>query len=152
MRQLGEQGVAMGDFESLNKKARKEIGNVLDQAERVLIAYQADSAALVATDRRIHVAKYGLQCGLAAKCQVSSWSWAEVTEIEFHEADMAGGGMRSIIVHAPGVAPVTKFGLFGGGPGSVWESPNALFLKKGEVDGMLTTLRQFVADHQGVGT
>ncbi|HEY6789155.1 MAG TPA: hypothetical protein VI365_17770 [Trebonia sp.] len=141
----------MGDFERLNKKARQEMGKVLDPSERVLIAYQGDSAALVATDRRIHIAKYGFQCGLAGKCRVSSWGLAEITEIEFHVAAMADGGMRSIIVHAPGLAPLTKFGLFGSGPESVWESPNALFVKKGELDGVLTTLRGLVADHQAAG-
>jgi hypothetical protein len=151
MRWLAEQGgAAMGDFERLDKKARQALSNVLDPSERVLVAHQGDSAALVATDRNVHVVKYGLRCGLGGKCQVSSWGLAEVSEIEFHETDKSGGSMRSIIVHAPGVAPLTKFGLFGGGPDSVWESPNALFVKRGsQVDGILITLRQLIADHRG---
>ena len=134
-----------------NKKVRQEIANALDASERVFIVQQGMHAALVATDRRILICKWGVSSGLSPfGRKVNSWALADISDVQFYRDPVR---QQSIIIHAPGLAPVTKFGFFGNGPESVWEVPNALFVD-GKVDGegVASALRKLVTDHHGAST
>jgi hypothetical protein len=58
---------------------------------------------------------------------------------------------EAIVVQAAGAPPVTKFGRMDKGPGTVWQSPNAIFVKKSKKKAdqdVVGALRRLVADHQ----
>jgi hypothetical protein len=140
----------MADFESLHKKARKVLGEVLDPSERILIAQNGLDAALVATDRRIIVCKWGIASGLKPLAsQVNSWPLAEISDVQYTRVPYK---QDSIVVHVPGLTPITKFSFGNTGPDSVMEAPNGLLLKgKEDWEALAASLRQLVADHQSAG-
>ena len=116
----------MSGLDNLHKKAKKGIGDALEPGEEVLVAQEGEYGALVATKRRILVCKWGVTSGSAFGKQVSSWDLSNVSGIEHRK----GMTTESIVVQAAGAAPVSKFGRMDKGAGSVWEAPNAIFVKK----------------------
>jgi hypothetical protein len=142
----------MSDLEQLHKKAQKAITGVLEPDERVLVARVGEDSALVATNRRILICKWGLQTGAMFSTQLNSWDLRNIAGIETRK----GMTTASIVVQSAGTVPVTKFGRMDKGAGSVWEAPNALFIKtiktdKRTADDIAAELRRLVADAHGTG-
>jgi hypothetical protein len=140
----------MAGLDELDKKAKKAIGEALEPDEEVLVARNGEHGAIVATNRRILVCKWGLTTGSAFGKQVNTWDLSNVSGIEHRK----GMTTEAIVVQAAGAAPVTKFGRMDKGSGSVWHAANAIFVKKTKQDDqdVVGTLRRLVADHQGAGT
>lgn len=138
----------MSGLEALHKKAQQLVTKALEPGEEVLVAQEGEYAALVATSRRILICKWGLVSGAAFSKQVNTWDLSNVTGVE-HRTGMT---TESIVVQAAGTVPVTKFGRMDKGVGTVWQAPNALFVKKkGGAEETVSALRRLVADHQGAG-
>ena len=137
----------MAELSSLHKKAQKALAGALEPSESVLIAQPGESAALVATNRRILICKWGVTSGAMFGSQVNSWDLAHVTGIEYRK----GMTTKAIVVQTAGAQVVTKFGRMDKGPMSVWEASNALFVSDGAGEATVTALRQMVADHHRVG-
>jgi hypothetical protein len=143
----------MVGLDELQKKAQQAIGGALEPDEEVLVAQDGEHGAIVATNRRILVCKWGLTSGSAFGKQVNTWDLSNVSGIEHRK----GMTTESIVVQAAGAAPVTKFGRMDKGSGTVWQAPNAIFVKKKKKkeeddQDVVGTLRRLVADHQGAGT
>lgn len=133
------------DLGKLDKRAQKAIGGTLDSTETVLAAQPGEKAALVATNRRILICKWGVTSGSMFGSQVNSWDFAHVTGIEYRK----GMTTKAIVVQTAGAQVVTKFGRMDSGPMSVWEAPNALFTSGNAGEATVTALRQMIADfHQ----
>lgn len=130
-------------LESLGRKAQKALMSVLDPSEALLVVQPGENAALVATDRRILVCKWGITSGAIFGSQVNSWDFAHVTGIEYRK----GMTTKSIVVQTAGAQVVTQFGRMDKGPTSVWEAPNALFVSGNTGEGAVATLRQMISDH-----
>jgi hypothetical protein len=135
----------MTGLEGLHKKAQKGIGKALEPGEEVLVAESGQQSALVATNKRIYVCKWGITTGTGAffGSQVNSWDLLNVSGIEYRK----GVVTKAIVIRTPGTLAVTKFGPMDKGRDSVWEAPNALFVKE-EADETVGKLRQLVAKHQ----
>jgi hypothetical protein len=132
-------------LEDLHRKARKALAGTLTSDEQVLLAEPGESAALVATDRRVVVVKWGISSGALFGSQTNSWDYAHVTGIEFRKGMTTG----AVVVQTAGANVVSKFGRMDDGPNSVWEAPNALFLlDKAVAEATAATLRQLLADHR----
>lgn len=131
------------DLSSLDRKAQKGLTGVLEASEEVLVTQPGESAALVATDRRILVCKWGITSGAMFGSQVNSWDFAHVTGIEYRK----GLTTKAIVVQTAGAQVVTKFGRMDKGPTSVWEAPNALFVSGNAGEATVATLRQMISDH-----
>lgn len=138
----------MPDLTSLDKKAQKALSSALEASEQVLVTQPGEDAALVATNRRILLCKWGLTSGAMFGNQVNSWDLAHVTGIELRK----GMTTKAIVVQTAGAQVVTKFGRMDSGPTSVWEAPNAIFLSGGDGEATVATLRQLISDHHHVGT
>jgi hypothetical protein len=143
----------MAGLDELDKKARQIIAKALEPDEEVLVARDGEHGAIVATNRRILITKWGLTTGSAFGKQVNTWDLSNVSGIEHRK----GMTTEAIVVQAPGAAPVTNFGRMDDGPASVWRAPNAIFVnknkkKKNDDQDVVGTLRKLVADHQGAGT
>ena len=139
----------MTDMSSLHRKAQQAIGGAIDVSETVLIAQPGESAALVLTDRRVFIFKWGVQSGLMFGSQLNSWDLAQITGVEFRK----GMTTKSIVIQSAGAQPITKFGRLDSGSESVWEAPNALFISyRWQEERIVATLRRMVADHQRVGS
>lgn len=128
---------------NLDKKAQKALSNVLEASEGVLVVQPGEKAALVATDRRILICKWGVTSGAMFGCQVNSWDFAHVTGIEYRK----GLTTKAIVVQTAGAQVVTQFGRMDSGPTSVREAPNALFVSSTSGEATVATLRQLIADH-----
>jgi hypothetical protein len=138
----------MADIGSLDKKAQKTLAGTLEPSEEVLVTQPGEKSALVATNRRILVCKWGMTSGAAFGSQVNSWDLAHVTGIEYRK----GMTTKAIVVQTAGAQVVTKFGRMDNGPTSVWEAPNALFVSSKDAEAAVSTLRQMIADHHGTGS
>jgi hypothetical protein len=137
----------MAELTSRHKKAQKALAGALEPSETVLVAQPGENAALVATNRRILICKWGLTSGAMFGSQVNSWDLAHVTGIEYRK----GMTTKAIVVQTAGAQVVTKFGRMDKGPMSVWEASNALFVSDGTGEATATALRQMIADHHRVG-
>jgi hypothetical protein len=133
----------MPDLSNLAKKAQRAIAGALEPTETVLVSQPGESAALVATNRRILISKWGAATGHLFSAQLNSWDFAHVTGIEYRK----GMTTKAIVVQTAGAQVVTEFGRMGKGPASVWEAPNALFVAGDEGEGTVAFLRQIIADH-----
>jgi len=131
----------------IHRKAQKAIGAALEPNETVLIVCDGEYGAIVATNRRIFICKWGITTGAMFGSQLSSWDLRNVAGIESRK----GMTTSSVVIQTPGTVPVTKFGRMDNGAGSVWEAPNALFLKD-EQGRLVAKLRELVADAHQAGT
>lgn len=135
----------MATLDGLSKKAQSAVSAALESGEEVRVAVSGENgSALVATNRRVFVFKKGITSGSFFSKQLNSWDFANVSGIEVKQ----GMTTRGLVVQVPGVAPVTKFGRFENGAGSVWEAPNALMADKDGLDDAVAILRTLIADHQ----
>ena len=133
----------MAELTGLHKKAQKALDGALEASEQALVVQPGEKSALVATDRRILVCKWGVTTGSMFGSQVNSWELAHVTGIESRK----GMTTTAIVVQTAGAQVVTDFGRMASGPASVWEAPNAIFADGGDPEGTVSKLRQMVADH-----
>jgi predicted nuclease with TOPRIM domain len=127
---------------SLQVKAQKAISEVLEPDEQILVAHPGEDAALVATDRRVLITKWGILTGSMFGSQLNSWDWAHITGIEQRK----GLTSKCIVVQTAGGQVVTGFGRHDNGPQSVWKATNALFVT-GDCAETVAILRRKVADH-----
>ena len=133
----------MPELSNLDRRAQKALAGVLETSEELLVTQPGESSALVATNRRILVCKWGATSGAFFGSQVNSWDFAHVTGIEYRK----GMTTKAIVVQTAGAQVVTKFGRMDKGPTSVWEAPNALFVNGNDGEATVAALRQMVADH-----
>jgi hypothetical protein len=132
-------------LDELHKKARKALEGTLASDEQVLLAEPGENAALVATDRRVIVLKWGATSGAMFGAQTNSWDYTHITGIESRK----GMTTAAVVVQTAGANVVSKFGRMDNGANSVWEAPNALFLKdKAVAEAAAGTLRQLLASHR----
>src|SRR5215213_2409643 len=89
----------------LDKRAQKAVVDVLDSSEELLVTQPGESSALVATNRRILICKWGATSGAFFGSQVNSWDFAHVTGIEFR----TGMTTKAIVVQTAGAQVVTRF-------------------------------------------
>lgn len=88
-------------LENLHKKARKALEGTLSSDEQVLLAEPGESGALVATDRRVVVVKWGVTSGAMFGAQTNSWDYAHITGIEFRKGLTTG----AVVVQTAGANP-----------------------------------------------
>lgn len=133
----------MPDLSILHNKAQKRIGGAIEPDEAILVVQPGEHAALVATNRRILICKWGVTTGSMFGSQVNSWDLAHVTGVELRKGMTTG----AIVVQTAGAQLVTDFGRLGKGPSSVWEAPNALFVSGSDGEQTVAALRRMVAEH-----
>lgn len=109
----------MTNLSSLHKKAQQAIRRAVEGSEQVLVAQPGEKAALVATDRRVLICKWGLTSGAVFGSQLNSWDLAHITGVEYR----TGMTTRAVVIQTAGAQLVTKFGRMDGGPYSVWRRP-----------------------------
>lgn len=136
-------GEVVPELNDLHKKAQQKIGEALQSGEKVLVAEPGEFGAIVATNRRVLVCKWGATTGHMFSSQVTSWDLSRISGIEYRK----GMTTKSITVQASGTVPVSKFGRMDHGPGSVWEAPNSLFLTN-DGTASVARIRALVAESQ----
>lgn len=130
---------ADGPLQGLGTKARRKVAQALNDDETVVVAHEGEYGAVVGTDKRILIVKWGVTTGSFLSTQANSWGLRQVTGIEAHQ----GMTTRALVVQASGAKPVTKFGRFDKGSESVAEASNALFVR--DVDALASQLRELIA-------
>lgn len=130
-----------GPLRSLSEKARRKMASALNEDEVVKLAREGEYAAIVATDKRVIIAKWGATTGSMFSTQANSWGLKQISGIEARR----GMTTNALVVQASGNQSVTKFGRMDKGSDSVHEAPNALFLRDG-VDETAAALRILIAE------